>query len=66
MSVKKVRPFNVLESLGKMARRWRRGCGRPGGADCEQQWANERADRRVKECAKELEEFVEMASRLKS
>jgi hypothetical protein len=48
----------LLADLGRMARRWRIGCGRPGGASCEQEWANKRADDRVKVCIKELEEFI--------
>ena len=53
-----VRPDALLADLGRMARRWRRGCGRPGGACCQQEWANKRADDRVKVCIKELEEFI--------
>ena len=53
-----VRSDALLADLGRMARRWRRGCGRPGGACCEQEWANKRADDRVKVCIKELEEFI--------
>ena len=49
---------DVLSDLGRMSRRWRRGCGRPGGADCQQEWANIRADDRVKVCIKEVEEFI--------
>ncbi len=48
----------LLKDLGRMARRWRRSCGLPGGADCEQEWANKRADDRVKVCIKELESFI--------
>ena len=53
-----VRSDALLADLGRMARRWKRGCGRPGGACCEQEWANKRADDRVKVCIKELEEFI--------
>ena len=53
-----VRSDALLASLGKMARKWRRSCGRPGGASCQQEWANTRADDRVKVCIKELEEFI--------
>ena len=53
-----VRSDALLADLGRMARRWRRGCGRPGGACCEQEWANKRADDRVKVCIRELEEFI--------
>jgi hypothetical protein len=54
-----VRSDALLADLGRMARRWRRSCGRPGGASCEQEWANKRADDRVKVCIKELEAFIE-------
>ena len=50
---------NMLAQLGKMARRWKRSCGRPGGACVTQQWANQRVDDRVKALAKELEDFIE-------
>lgn len=49
----------LLADLGRIARRWRRSCGRPGGACCSQQWANQRADDRVKVCITELEAFIE-------
>jgi hypothetical protein len=58
-AVSLVRSDALLADLGRMARRWRRGCGRPGGACCEQEWANKRADDRVKVCIKELEDFIE-------
>lgn len=59
-----VRSDALLADLGRMARRWRRSCGRPGAACCEQQWANQRADDRVKVCIKELEAFIEANGRV--
>ena len=48
----------LLTKLGKMARRWKRSCGRPGGACVQTQEANYYADSRVKECVKELESLL--------
>ena len=49
---------NESNELMRMVRRWRRRCGRPGGACVQGDTANQWADKRVKDCAKELEEFV--------
>jgi hypothetical protein len=49
---------SLLDELGVIARRWLRHCGRPGGADCTQQWANDRADNRVKECVKDIQTLI--------
>ena len=48
----------LLVALGKMARRWKRSCGRSGGACVQTQEANYYADARVKECVRELESFI--------
>ncbi len=48
----------LLYRMAKMARKWRRHCGRAGGACCQQEEANRRADQARKECAKELETFI--------
>ncbi len=51
-------PKWVQDELGSMVNRWRRKCGRPGGADVYQQEANRRADEARKECVKDVEAFL--------
>ena len=58
MKEKEATQDSLLLELGRMTRRWRRSCGRAGGACVEQEWANKRADDRVKECIRELEMFI--------
>jgi len=49
---------DMLDALGKLARRWRRSCGRPGGADTLTGHGNYMADCARRECAKELEKLM--------
>jgi hypothetical protein len=48
----------ILVELKAMARRWKRACGGAGGACCQQQDMNIRADAARRTCAKELEAFI--------
>ena len=47
-----------LSNLALMARKWRRKCGRPGGACCQQEEINRRSDEIRKECAKDVEDLL--------
>jgi hypothetical protein len=49
--------------LRALARRWRRQCGRAGGACCQQEEMSSRADAARRKCADELEEVVRKMSR---
>ena len=51
--------ISLLADLGRMARRWRRACCGAGGACIQQQDMNMRADQARRDCAKELEAFIE-------
>lgn len=54
----------LFDSLGKMARKWRRSCGLPGGASCQSEEENRRADEARRECAKQLEAFIKLNRRM--
>lgn len=48
----------LLDELGCMSRRWRRDCGRSGGASCFHESMEAKADEIRRKCAKELKEFI--------
>jgi hypothetical protein len=54
---------NVLANLARLARRWRRSCGRAGGACVQQEESNRRADEERKMCAYEIEELIKKVTR---